>query len=218
MFRQRSGLIILVVSVLILHAGFAFAEKGDTEVGFRLIYVTGSATGVGSIADTDSSTTLSSGPGIEIDWVLWPLDELTVELSLGASPHPVGTTGGTLDGIDGGTLWRLPLSAVAQYRPDLYGRFDPYVGLGLVYNANVYDDSSAYQELFSDVSFSSDVNIVVQAGVNYELDLRWSANLDLRYMGMDITGSFTGLDGSTRDEMGFRFDPWVVGLGFRYRY
>lgn len=217
MFRQRSGL-ISVVAVLILHGGFAFAEKGDAEVGFRLIYVTGSATGVGSISATESSLKLSSGPGIEIDWVLWPLDELTVEITLGASPHPVGTTGGTLDGIDGGTLWRLPLSAVAQYRPDLYGKFDPYVGLGLVYNATIYDVSSAYKELFSDASFSSDFNIVAQAGVNYELDVRWSANLDLRYMGMDITGSFTSPDGSTRDEMGFRFNPWVVGLGFRYRY
>ncbi len=67
-------------------------------------------------------------------------------------------------------------------------------------------------------SFSSDVNIVVQAGVNYELDVRWSANLDLRYMGMDITGSFTSPDGGTHDEMDLRFNPWVVGLGFRYRY
>ena len=212
-----------VVAVLIaVDAGFAFAEKGDTEVGFRLIYVTGSATGVGSIADTDSSPdACHRDPGIEIDWVLWPLDELTVEMSLGASPHPVGTTGGTLDGIDGGTLWRLPLSAVAQYRPDLYAQVRPLC------RSRVWSTTSndlrrfigAYQELFSDVvSSPATINIVVQAGVNYELDLRWSANLDLRYMGMDITGSFTGLDGSTRDEMGFRFDPWVVGLGFRYRY
>jgi len=196
----------------------AFAEQGDTEVGFRLLYVTGSAKAAGTIADTGSSPTLSSGPGIEVDWVLWPLDELTVEIAIGASTHPVGTSGGSLSGIDGGTLWRLPLSAVAQYRPDLYGKFDPYVGLGLVYNATIYDMSSAYKEMFSKASFSSDANIVVQAGVNYELDERWSANLDLRYMGMTTTGTLTSLDGGSRDELNLRLDPWVIGMGFRYRY
>ena len=211
---------LLIGALAVLHlCGYpAFAEQGDTEVGFRLLYVTGSAKAAGSIADTGSSPTLSSGPGIEVDWVLWPLDELTVEIVIGASTHPVGTSGGSLSGVDGGTLWRLPLSAVAQYRPDLYGRFDPYVGLGLVYNATIYDKSAAYKEVFSKASFSSDVNIVVQAGVNYELDNRWSANLDLRFMGMTTTGTFTSLDGASRDELDFKFDPWVVGLGFRYRY
>ena len=169
------------------------------------------------LADTGSSVTLSSGPGIEIDWLLWPLDRLTVELSLGASAQPVGTSGGSLGGIDGGSLWRFPVSAVAQYRPDLFGNFHPYVGLGVVYNAVVYDDSTAYNELFSEVSFSGDFNVVAQIGVDYTLNIHWSANLDLRYMGMDTNGTFTGIDGATQ-ELRFRFDPWVVGLGFRYRY
>ncbi len=44
-----------------------------------------------------------------------------------------------------------------------------------------------------------------------------SANLDLRYMGMTTTGTFISLDGA-RDELSFSMNPWVVGLGFRYRY
>ena len=217
MLKQKLRLAGALVAIL-LCGSFASAEKGDTEVGFRLLYVTGSTKAAGTIGETGSSPTLSSGPGIEIDWVLWPLDELTVELSIGASPLPVGTSGGTLGGLDGGSLWRLPLSAVAQYRPDLYGSFDPYVGLGLVYNATIYDMSSAYKEVFSQVSFSSDASIVAQVGVNYELDLRWSVNLDLRYRGMTTQGTFTSLDGTDQDRMQFSFDPWVVGLGFRYRY
>jgi len=206
-----------VVAAILLIASPGFAEQGDSEVGFRLLWVTGSASSAGTIAETGSAVTLSSGPGIEIDWVLWPLDELTVELAIGGSAQPVGTSGGELGGVDGGTLWRIPLSAVAQYRPDLYGSFDPYVGLGLVYNATAYDESSEYESLFSGVSFSNDLNIVVQAGVTYTLDVRWSANLDLRYMAMGTDATFTGFDGSTQT-LGMRFDPWVVGLGFRFRY
>ncbi len=206
-----------IVVVILLIGNPGFAEKGDTEVGFRLLWVTGSATSAGTIADTGSSITLSSGPGIEFDWVLWPLDELTVELAVGASAQPVKTSGGSLGGLDGGTLWRIPLSAVAQYRPDLYGSFDPYVGLGVVYNLNTYAESSAYQELFSRAGFSSDLNVVVQAGVTYTLNLRWSANLDLRYMGMSTTGTFTDIDGTTQN-LDFKLDPWVIGLGFRFRY
>jgi outer membrane protein len=207
----------LAVCLFLLLTGGAAAEQGDTEVGFRLMYVTGSATGSGTIGDTESTPTLSSGPGVEIDWVLWPLDELTVELSAGVSPHPVGTSGGDLAGLDGGELWRIPLSAVAQYRPDLYGPFDPYVGLGLVYNFTSYQMSSAYEEIFAKGNFSNDLNIVAQVGLNYTLDERWSANLDLRYMGMKTTGTFTDADGATGQSQ-FSLNPWVIGLGFRYRY
>ena len=207
---------VLTACMCLLIAGAAAAEKGDSEVGFRLLYVTASATGA-AIEDTGSSPSLSSGPGAEIDWVLWPLDELTVELSAGFSPHSVGTSGGELAGTDGGTLWRIPLSAVAQYRPDLYGPFDPYVGLGLVYNLSSYAMSSAYDELFSKGEFSNDLNVVAQVGLNYALDVRWSANLDLRFMGMKTTGTFTNADGAAVESR-FSFDPWVIGLGFRYRY
>lgn len=213
---QRLALICALAALVFAGIPVA-AEQGDTEVGFRLMWVTGSASAGGTIAETGSSPTLSSGPGIELDWVLWPFDELTVEMSIGASPHPVGTSGGSLGGIDGGTLWRLPLSAVAQYRPDLDGKFDPYVGLGFVYNIMVFDESSAYKELFSDASFSNEIDLVAQVGVNYSLDYRWSANLDLRYMGLRTTGTFVGMDGS-RDDLSFSMNPWVVGLGFRYRY
>ena len=214
---MRRQALIFALAALVLWGSPATAEQGDTEVGFRLMWVTGSATAAGTIADTGSSPTLSSGPGIELDWVLWPLDELTVEMSIGASPHPVGTSGGTLGGIDGGTVWRLPVSAVAQYRPDLDSRFDPYVGLGFVYNVMVFDDSSVYKELFSEAKFSNEIDLVAQVGVNYSLDLRWSANLDLRYMGLRTTGTFVSMDG-TRDDLSFSMNPWVVGLGFRYRY
>jgi outer membrane protein W len=194
------------------------AEQGDKLVGFRLFYATGSASSVGTVADSGSKVTLSSGPGVELDWVLYPLDELSVELSIGASPHSVGTSGGAFGGLDGGTLWRFPLSAVAQYRPDLFGEWNPYVGLGLVYNANVYDMSAAYKEWLSNVDFSSDVNVVVQVGVDYALSLRWAANLDLRYMGMRTTATFEALDGAALDEVDLKLDPWVIGLGFRFRY
>lgn len=214
---MRRIYLFCVVFAILLIGNPGFAEKGDTEVGFRLLWVTGSASSAGTIADTGSSIAFSSGPGIEVDWVLWPLDELTVELAVGASAQPVKTNGGSLGGLDGGSLWRIPLSAVAQYRPDLDGSFDPYVGLGLVYNINTYDESTAYKELFSEVSFSNDVNVVVQAGVTYTLNVRWSANLDLRYMGMNTDATLTAVDGTTQT-LGFRFDPWVVGLGFRYRY
>lgn len=214
---MRRLALICALAALVLAGSPVAAEQGDTEVGFRLMWVTGSATAAGTIADTGSSPTLSSGPGLEIDWVIWPLDELTIEMSLGASPLPVGTSGGSLGGIDGGTAWRLPMSAVAQYRPDLDGKFDPYVGLGFVYNVMIFDDSSAYKELFSEAKFSNEIDLVAQVGVNYSLDLRWSANLDLRYMGLRTTGTFVSMDG-TRDDLSFSMNPWVVGLGFRYRY
>ena len=154
----------------------------------------------------------------ELAWVVWPLDELTVELSLGLSGHPIGTSGGLVGGIDGGTLWRIPVSAVAQYRPEIVDRLDPYVGLGLVYNVLVARMSSDYGQWLSDVDFDDELNLVAQVGISYALDHRWSANLDLRYMGLRTTGTFTALDGSELARVDFKLDPWVVALGFRVRY
>lgn len=209
--------IAVVAAAVLAVTGAVSAEQGDTEVGFRLVWVTGSATGAGTLTGVGGSPTLSSAPGIEVDWVLWPLDELSVELSLGASPHPIGIRGGDLAGLDLGSLWRLPVSAVAQYRPDLFGRFDPYVGLGVVYNAAIVDESSASKAEFSQIGFSKDVDVVAQLGVTYDLDVRWSANLDVRYMGWSTTGTLTSTDG-TVDSLQLTMNPWVVGLGFRFRY
>ena len=181
------------------------------------MWVTGSAKAVGTIADTDSSPTLSSGPGIEIDWVIWPFDELTLEMSIGASAHPVGTSGGAL----AGSRRRDSVAATFERRGPVSARpgskFDPYVGLGFVYNVMIFDDSGAYRDLFSEAKFSNEIDLVAQVGVNYSLDYRWSANLDLRYMGLRTTGTFVGMDG-TRDDLSLSMNPWVVGLGFRYRY
>ncbi|MCU0304873.1 MAG: outer membrane beta-barrel protein [Thermoanaerobaculales bacterium] len=206
-----------VLAALLALAAPALAEQGDTEVGFRALWVAGSATGDRELGDTGSSPTLSSGPGLEIGWVAWPLDWLTVELAAGASALPLETTGGSLGSLDLGTVWAFPLSAVAQYRPPLYGPFDPYVGIGLAYTLNLLDESDAAAAAFTDIELTDELGLVVEAGVAYHLDVRWSATLDLRYVGWETTGRFTSADGSV-DESALGLDPWVVGLGFRYRF
>jgi outer membrane protein W len=203
---------------LVLACGPAIAEQGDAELGLRLLWVTGSATSSGTVADTGSAVKLSSGPGVELDWLLWPFDELTVELSLGLSGHPIETVGGTFSGVDGGTLWHVPVSAVAQYRPKLTDRLDPYVGLGLVYHLLKPRMSSSYDQLLSDLEFSNDLNVVAQVGVVYALDVHWSANLDLRYTGLRTTATLTARDGTRLAALDLKMDPWVVSVGFRVRY
>jgi outer membrane protein len=213
---MRTALVMVISSAI--GTASAVAAQGDSETGFRLLWVTAGASSAGTIGGTGSSVTLSSGPGIEFGWILAPLDELSVEMSVGLTAHSVGTSGGTFEGIDGGTLWRVPISATAQYHPNVFARFDPYVGLGLVYNFASYRMSSSYEVLVSDVHFSQGLGIVAQVGVSYPIDIRWSANADLRFMGMTTTGTFTGLDSAPIAGLDFAIDPWVIGLGFRYRY
>lgn len=215
--RSPRLLIALLTPLVLVSTAPACAEQGDSEIGFRALYVTASSTGAGTLGDNGSSPTLSSGPGVELSWLLWPLDELSVELCAAVSAHPLGTVGGSLDGIDGGTLWRIPLSAVAQYRPDFGGPFVPYVGLGVVFNVTTSSAPETLQEHFPDVEFSDDLDLAAQIGIDYRLDTRWSANLDLRFMGMRTTATYAAADGVV-DDIDFDLNPWVIGLGFRLRY
>ena len=67
------------------------------------------------------------------------------------------------------------------------------------------------------LDFEGNPGIAAQIGVNYTVNNRTSANFDVRYLG-------TTLDARVRTDEGdfepvtLDIKPWVIGVGFQYRF
>jgi outer membrane protein W len=109
-----------------------------------------------------------------------------------------------------GDLDVVPLTAVLQWRPDLEGDWDPYVGVG---GAHIFFGSLALSE--GKVEFDDDTALVLNAGLDVALSERWFINGDVKYLPIE-----TGVEG--RSSLGpsadIGFEPLIASAGVRYRF
>lgn len=205
------------IFILVAAAGIASAQSPEWRWGGRVSWVNADATSQ-EMGATGGALKLHSGFGFELDGTLMFSDRFGVELSAGASVHRLCVIGGDWGDIDAGKLWLVPLTAIAQYHHPVYGPWDPYVGLGVTWSAPFFRLSQDASEAGVDqMEFEGGPAIAAQIGVNYQLDNRWYANLDLRYFG-------TTIDAQVRIEEGdlptvtLDAKPLVVSLGFGYKF
>lgn len=117
-------------------------------------------------------------------------------------------------GAEIGTLKHLPPTLLAQYHFTNFGKFKPYLGIGLNYT------------IFSDVDFSPAVNAALhpkldghsvgwaaQVGFDYAITPSIYLNVDVKKVkiGTDVTAN-----GVKVGE--FKVDPWLFGIGVGYRF
>ena len=207
--------IYLVSIVLLLAAAVSSAQSAGWRYGGRVSWV--NATADAELADTGSTLELRSGIGFEFDAGLMVSDRFGVELSARASVHKLQATGAWGE-IDGGRVWLVPLTALAQYHHPVYGPWDPYFGFGVTWVLPLYDLSSELSDAGVErIEIDGGVSFAAQLGANYQLDKRWYANIDLRYIG-------TSLEVRIRTEEGdlptaeLDIKPLAISLGFGYRF
>jgi outer membrane protein len=170
------------------------------------------------LGDTGGALTLHSGWGLELDATLMFSARFGVELSIGASAHRFCLSGGDWGDIDGGKVWLVPVNAIAQYHPPVYGPWDPYIGVGFSWVPPIYNGSGELSDAgVTDLDLDGGVGVAAQLGINYQMDHRWYANIDLRYSG-------TSLDARVRTEeedfptVTLDIKPLTVSLGFGYKF
>ena len=214
---MRQRLLCSIVFVLVSIAGIASAQSPEWRYGGRMSWVNTSASSE-EMGGTDNALKLHSGYGFEFDATLMFSDRFGVELSAGASAHRLCVSGGDWGEIDAGRMWIIPLTAIAQYHHPVYGPWDPYVGLGISWAIPLYKVSSDLSNAgVESLDFEGGAGFAAQLGVNYQMDHRWYANIDVRYLG-------TSLDARVRtDEEDFPtvtldIKPLVVSLGFGYKF
>jgi len=212
--RLRLSLAVLFLAGT---CGPALAQTPEWRLGGRALYAA-AATTSDELGDTGLTLDMKSGFGLEFVSGVMFSERFGAEFSVGATAHRLELTGGECCGVDGGRVWLVPLTAIAQYHVQVYGHWDPYVGLGITYIAPIYKLSADFSDAgIEELDFEGSVGLAAQIGLNYQLDNRWYVNLDLRYLGSSLEARMS-TDEADLPPVTLDIKPFVIGLGFGRRF
>ena len=142
----------------------------------------------------------------ELDFTYFITDNIALELILAATPHDV-----ELAGVKITDIWVLPPTLTLQYHFPI-GAFKPYVGAGV--NYTIILDSDATAAIGGVDSWDDAFGFALQAGFDYALDDRWSLNVDVKKIWLNLDADVTAAGVNASVDL----DPWVVGAGIGYRF
>jgi outer membrane protein len=209
---------LLLATTLLAAAGAASAQdftpkaKGTWVVDYRLTDVSPDEkapinTSGGVSTGLHASINDSIVPTLGVGYFL--TDNVALDLTLGTSHHKINAVGTGVN-VNVHDTWVLPPVLTVQYHFNPKGRFSPYVGTGpnymLFYSG---EDKNGYA-----VKLKSGFGWAAQAGADYALKDRWSANIDVKKVFYSTTATING--GALTSHV--KMDPWVVSAGFSYRY
>jgi outer membrane protein len=204
-------------------------DTGDLLVRGRIINinpsadsgnVTSSAVG-GEVGGTEVD--VDDAYSLDIDFTYMFTPNIGAELLLDiSSKHDVVGKGATLAPM--GTIIEtrvLPPALILQYHfmPD--SQFRPYAGLGLNYTMFFSEEATSSLDTglggVKDVELDSSFGWVGQVGMDYDLGNDLFFNLDVKYMDIDTTATFTsGALGNVSTDVDI--NPWVFGIGVGKRF
>jgi outer membrane protein len=90
--------------------------------------------------------------------------------------------------------------------------FSPYVGAGLNYTF-FYRESDGGS--ITSINYENSFGYALQAGLDIGITDSWSLNIDVKkvFLDTDIV-----VNGGTINAPDTDLDPWVIGIGFGYRF
>lgn len=193
------------------------------DVGGNQVMTTGGAPLAAPAGiDVDSATTL----GVDITYMV--TDNFGVELMLDTtSKHDINGTG-NLAGVSVGDVTVLPPSLIGVWHFTPASNIRPYVGAGLNYTMFLSESTTGQFTSTMDsvvgpgvtstgVSVDDTLSIVVQAGVDIDINKDWYVSLDAKYIDLNTTATVqvNGADAATVD---FDLNPLVLGVGVGTRF
>ncbi len=201
----KIGFGMLLLFVLVASAGGqVMAGEGDWLVRGRLLNVMPDASGDGTLEGMDVGDNITA----EVDVTYFFTERWAVELIVATTSNEITLPSeGTEFNLGSASL--LPPTVLVQYHflPD--GRVRPYIGAGINYTI-FYNQSGLLDELDDlDNSFG----LAAQAGIDFMLNDTMSFNVDLKYIKLDTDVSDAGTKLGT-----LTIDPWILGLGFGWRF
>lgn len=110
-----------------------------------------------------------------------------------------------------GSFKHLPPTLLFQYRALPGAAIRPYVAAGINYTL-IFDEKLSVAGVPLGLE-SSSAGLALQAGVDWQLDERWSFNVDLKRANIR---SDVSAGGAKLTEA--RLDPWLYAVGVRYQF
>jgi len=176
--------------------------------------------------------------GVSVDSMVVPEVDITymftrnigIEAIAGMTNHDIHIDGtdpvlaglGVVDDMKIFDVWVLPPTLTLQYHFMPSAKFRPYMGVGVNYTAMLWNDATDKLErtLGSsvDVDTSSSWGVAGQLGFDYDINGRWFANFDVKYIDMDTTASLHVQRLGAGLRVNADINPWVIGAGIGYRF
>ena len=162
---------VIFSAILSSSAAMAGTQEGDILMRVRLIDINPQNTGQVSARDKMV---------IDLDFTYMVSDHFGIELLLDtSSEHDVVLAGGTADVV---TTKVLPPALIAQYHASPSSAVRPYVGIGVNYTLFFDETATNVLPANTDVSIDASTGLVFQAGVDFDINDDWYANVDFKKM------------------------------------
>jgi outer membrane protein len=196
------------LSVLALQAQPVAAEEAAGSVILRVRAVeivpdvsshVGSATEGVKITDTTI-------PEVDISYFF--TEHWAVEAIAGTDKHSIYTKSGTYLG----STYLLPPVIALQYHFDQIGLFKPYVGAGPQYTFFYNKNSTG---ALGKLHLTDGFGFALQAGTDIPIGDRYHFNIDVKKVFLQTTASFGS---SNTVAAHVNINPWLLGIGFGYRF
>lgn len=212
---------VIFSAILSNSAALAGTQEGDILVRLRVLDVN---------AQNDSSNVMLNGvPAfvgtqvaardsvtLDIDFTYMVSDNFGVELLLDTShEHDVA-----LGATDVASVRVLPPSLIAQYHAAPGAAVRPYVGVGVNYTLFFDETSTAALDGVmggkTDVDLDASTGLVFQAGVDFDINDTWFANIDFKKIDINTQATLTG--GGNVATVNVSIDPIIVGIGIGMKF
>lgn len=196
----------VLAAVLVVAGSQALAQDSNWMLRARAVHIdtaneSSPLAGAGAADRIHVST--KTIPELDVSYFFTP--HLAAELILTyPQKHDV-----TLDGKRIGSFRHLPPTLTAQYHFAPQASVRPYLGAGINYTR-----ISRVKLLDGAADLEKDSwGLALQAGVDFNIDARWSVNVDVKKLKLR---SDVLLGGARASEV--RVDPLLVGVGVGYRF
>ncbi|VAW52658.1 Outer membrane protein W precursor [hydrothermal vent metagenome] len=233
MKEQKLLMAVTALSTLLVSSPLMAIEKGDILINARILSISPNVDTNQVIAggaplaepagiDVDDANSL----GVDITYMM--TDNFGLALMLDTSSKHDITGTGNLSGVDIGEVNVLPPSVIAVWHFMPKNNIRPYVGAGV--NYTIFFDASTTNEFTStmdtvlgggvtstDVSVDNAIGILVQAGLDIDINKDWYVSFDAKYIDMDTTARIK-VNGAKAAKVDFDVNPLVLGVGIGTKF
>jgi outer membrane protein len=119
----------------------------------------------------------------------------------------------TFNGTGVGALKMMPVTFTAQYHFTDLGAWKPYIGGG--FNYTYFYERNLGNNAGASVNRDS-WGGALQVGVDYQIQRNWYVNFDAKYLWINNDVRLNNFN--TGNSSSLDINPWLFGIGFRYRF